>query len=164
MALALDVIKRRNYFDAISTRLWASTCHSTYGLCSICMHIHIYGYNMQIELANELFWPFNCHYCPLCALWLAVLVKLLFIACWERPHDDDDDDDDAAAGVDSAAAVGARVNYGPLDCTRGVYYHISGAASTTTRTRAKRHTTWLKLEICWPALCAWLCVYGHEIS
>lgn len=32
--------------------------------------------------------------------------------------------DDGAASV--AAAAGARVNYGPLDCTRGVYYHISG--------------------------------------
>jgi len=34
--------------------------------------------------------------------------------------------DDVAAAVAVAVAVDARVNYGPLDCTRGVYYHISG--------------------------------------
>lgn len=63
----------------------------------------------------------------------------------QRPHDDDADAavavvaalDDADDG--SAASVGARVNYGPLDCTRGVYYHISGAAAVT-RTHAMLET------------------------
>lgn len=72
----------------------------------------------------------------------------------QRPHDDDADAaalDDAGGG--SAASVGARVNYGPLDCTRGVYYHISGAAAVT-RTHAMLETR----NFCCVHACQCVCV------
>lgn len=72
-----------NYFDAIWTRyrnihIYMYKPHNRVAINHMDMYVVYVMCNMQIELGNELFWPFNCHYCPLCR----VLVSLGLFWSW----------------------------------------------------------------------------------
>jgi len=86
-------------------------------------------------------WPLNRQSLPLCQgyfLWGSVVCPMgpvvvhglddgsTALWLWQKIIIHRLYNDDVAAAVAVAVAVDARVNYGPLDCTRGVYYHISG--------------------------------------